>query len=49
MAPDPSKLRDYCTRTKGPSPVGTSLVLGLRLLGRAFTYAIIADGLNPRR
>ena len=43
MAPDSPPLRDYATRTEGPSPLGTSLFVGIRLLGPTAVYAIIAN------
>lgn len=47
MSPDPSQLRDYGTRTKGPSPLGTSLFVAFRLLGPATVYAIIVESKRP--
>lgn len=48
MASESSKLRDYVTRTKAPSPLGTSIFVGLRLLDPPLIYAILAHGLASR-
>lgn len=44
MAPNSSQLRDYVTRTKASSPLGTSIFVGLRLLDPPLVYSILARG-----
>ncbi|KAI9767950.1 MAG: hypothetical protein M1839_004302 [Geoglossum umbratile] len=41
-----SKLTDYVSRVKGPSPFGTALFTGLRLLDPLLQYAIMTRGLG---
>ncbi len=38
------QLRDYITRTKGPSPLGTATFVLVRLLGPLVSYAILTQG-----
>lgn len=45
MASDSPQLRDYVTREKAPSPLGTSIFFGFRLLDPPLIYAILAHGL----
>lgn len=45
MTLESPQLRDYVTRTKASSPLGTSIFVGLRLLDPPLTYAILAHGL----
>lgn len=39
------QLRDYVTRTKAPSPLGTSIFVALRLLDPPLIWAILAPGI----
>lgn len=48
MSPVQSQLKDYVTRTKGPSPLGTSLFVGLRLLGPVLACGILTQGSDFR-
>ena len=48
MPPDSAQLRDYVTRTKSSSPLGTSIFVGLRLLDPPLIYSILAHGLASR-
>lgn len=45
MAANSSQLRDYVTRTKASSPLGTSIFVGLRLLDPPLIYSVLAHGL----
>lgn len=46
MKPEPSSLRDYASRTKASSPLGTTLFVSIRLLGPVLAYAILTRGLG---
>lgn len=48
MPSDSAQLRDYVTRTKASSPLGTSIFVGLRLLDPPLIYSILAHGLASR-
>ncbi len=44
MSSTSPQLRDYITRTKGPSPLGTTTFVVVRLLGPLVNYAILTQG-----
>ena len=46
MKSDSSTLRDYASRTKAASPLGTTIFVGIRLMGPVLAYAILARGLG---
>lgn len=46
MGSDTSNLRDYASRTKAASPLGTTLFVCVRLMGPVLAYAILACGLG---
>ena len=46
MTSDPSRLRDYASRIKASSPLGTTTFVIVRLLGPLLTYLVLAHGLG---